>query len=249
MNYNQNTVQNAFQIYAKLSVSGEVDLKDFGFYKIDDNIRGLVELFAAEMDCAVINTNERLYLVPVAKASPFHVSNDYIKKTYFASNSPVSDIYMMYFAIIVFFGLFYDSYETTEPVRDFVRFDVWLAAINAHIEQISEMDKETLKYYENDMNYNWATIIEKWEDLDEINERAKTQGKRTHSRVSFLNSVIEFMTSQHLISDEGNMEYSLTEKAKSIVGHYFMEVEYNRGVLELMYGGVKNADDIENTAL
>jgi len=131
-------------------------------------------------------------------------------------------------------------------VLEFVSLDGWLMAVNGHVESLNDLDEETLKYHENDMNYNWMTIISKWLLLDDVNEKSKVQDGRTSSRVSFLNLVSAFMLEQDLIIDIGNMEFTLSEKSQSIIGHYFMEVEYNRGILELLYGGAQHADNIEN---
>ncbi|GAY76190.1 hypothetical protein NBRC111894_1744 [Sporolactobacillus inulinus] len=38
------------------------------------------------------------------------------------------------------------------------------------------------------------------------------------------------------MQDIGNEEIRLTEKAKTIIQRYFMEVEYNKGIFEFLYG-------------
>ena len=246
MKYEEKTIMEAFEIYSNLAAKGQCLLKDFTSYTIDENVRGLVDLFADEVDCMVITSTEYLLLIPMAISSNFHISNENLKSKCLTSKHQISDIYLMYFSMIVFFGLFYDSYLTIEPVLDFVSMDLWLDAVNSHIDTLKEYDEDTLKYHENDMHYNWLSIIEKWILIDDINEKSKVQDGRTNSHLSFLNLVKNFMIEEELISDIGNLEIVLTEKAKDIVGRYFMELEYNRGILELLYKGANNANDIKN---
>ena len=68
-----------------------------------------------------------------------------------------------------------------------------------------------------------------------MKETSKTQDKRTKSRLGFLDGVKRFLEAQELVNDIGNYELELTEKAKIIIQRYYMEVEYNRGILEFMY--------------
>ncbi|BEP30302.1 DUF6063 family protein [Helicovermis profundi] len=246
MKYEEKTILESFEIYSNLASKGQCLIKDFTSYTIDENVRALVDLFADNVECTVIVSSENLFLIPLAVASPFHISNESLKSKYLTSKHQVSDIYLMYFAMIVFFGLFYDSYLTIEPVLEFVSMETWLNEVNLHIASLKEHDEETLKYHESDMHYNWLLIIEKWSLIDDINEKSKVQDGRTNSHVSFLNLVKNFMLGEDLINDIGNMEYELTEKAKDIIGHYFMELEYNRGILELLYKGENDANNIED---
>ncbi|WP_322786722.1 DUF6063 family protein [Paenibacillus alginolyticus] len=48
-------------------------------------------------------------------------------------------------------------------------------------------------------------------------------------------------SSTYIVIDIGNQEITLTEKAKVVVQRYFMELEYNRGILEFLY----QSDSIE----
>ncbi|HBC96836.1 MAG TPA: non-ribosomal peptide synthetase module, partial [Clostridium sp.] len=182
----------------------------------------------------------------------FHVSNEEIKKEYLPSRAVNLDIYLMYVAIIVLFGEFYDSYQSTEATRNFLPMKEWLSSLNNHISSIKEIDKDELKKIEKDSEYNWVGIVEKWEAMDDLRENVKVQDARTVSRLSFLNTVKRFLENQGLITDIGNDEIELTEKAKTIVQKYYMEYEFNRGILDFMYQAEregkerKNAVHIEN---
>ncbi|MBF8983806.1 non-ribosomal peptide synthetase module [Lutibacter sp. B2] len=235
MNYNQEEVIQAFKIYSKLSIDGYSDKDEIRLYLADDSIRGLVDQFAREVDSTVFVAGDYIYLVPLSMNSSFHVSNETIKRTYLPSKAVNLDIYMMYVAIIVLFGEFYDSYQTNEPTRDFLPLDEWLISVNNRISLIKEYDQEELKEYEKEYEYNWLSILEKWDAKDDLKENVKTQDARTNSRLSFLNIVKRFLEAQELIVDIGNDEIALTEKAKTIVQRYYMEYEYNRGILEFMY--------------
>ena len=224
----------AFDIYTLLAKDGLVNKELLQEYIADDYLRGLVDQFASRVDCVNIIAGDQLYMIPETKLSNFHVSNEYLRKTYFRAGTN-ADLYLMYFAIIVLIGEFYNSYTTTEVTREFIQLEDWVRSVNQRLESLKEHSEEELKELEKEYSYNWTSIIEKWETMDELKETAKKQSGNTISRLSFLDTVRRFMNEQNLVADLGNNELTLTEKAKTIVQRYFMELEYNRGILEFLY--------------
>lgn len=235
MNYNEHEIMNAFKIYAELSLKGECDLNAYESFMLDDRVRGLVEQFCDDVNCTVLVTDKRLLLIPLIMGSPFHISNERLKKDYLPKNALNADIYLLYFAIIILYGLFYDSYNTTEPVLEFLPMAMWLDTLNQYIETLANHDQDSLHELEKEMQYNWLAIIDKWHAIDDTNEKVKKQNARTNSRLSFMNSVKEFMVGQELLVDVGNMEVVLTEKSKDVVRRYYMDSEHNRNLLEFLY--------------
>ncbi|MCM3442534.1 DUF6063 family protein [Metabacillus halosaccharovorans] len=244
MDYRQDEVIKAFQIYAKISRKGYSEGDELRLYLAEDKVRGLVDQFAKEVDCTVFSVGERLYFVPMALNSPFHISNDTLKKTYFTGKTVNADIYFMYVTIIILIGEFYDSYQTTDPTRDFISMSDWLEQVNERLETLQAIEDEKLKELEKDYEYSWSAIIGKWADMDDLKETAKAQSGRTISRLSFLHTVKKFLVSQELVQDIGNDELQLTEKAKVIVQRYFMELEYNRGILEFIYSIDRQKEEV-----
>lgn len=236
MNYSEQTVIKAFQIYTKLARDGVADREAVQQYRADDEIRGLLDAFSREVDCVIVGTSEQIFLVPETKLSPFHVSNDWIKRNYLRSGATNGDIYLLYFSIIILFGSFYDTYQSQEPTRQFLRLDEWVRFIQERIDQLKTHDEQEIKQLEKEFSYNWGLIIEKWEDMDDIKETAKKQSGNTISRFSFMDTVKRFLVDQDLIREIGNEEITLTEKAKTVIQRYFMEVEYNKGIFEFIYG-------------
>ncbi|WP_404406439.1 DUF6063 family protein [Jeotgalibacillus malaysiensis] len=235
MHYQEGKVLDAFDLYTKLARDGKAGIDAVNLYKADDEVRSLADLFVAHVDCVLILAGDEILMIPETRLSPFHVNNDYIKRTYLRSGATNGDIYLLYFAMIVLFGSFYDSYQTQEPTRNFLKLDEWVRAVQERIEVLREHDEETIRSYEKEFSYNWSLIIEKWEAMNDIKESAKKQSGNTISRLSFIHTVRNFMIDQELIEDIGNDEVMLTEKAKAIVQRYFMEVEYNKGILEFLY--------------
>lgn len=236
MNYSEQTVLKAFQIYAKLARDGVVGKDVVQQHQADDEIRALLDAFSREVDCVIIRTSEQLFLVPETRLSPFHVSNDWIKRRYLRSGATNGDIYLLYFSTIILFGTFYDTYQSQEPTRQFIRLDDWIRLIQERIDQLKTHDEEKLKKFEKEFSYNWNLIIEKWDDMDDIKETSKKQTGNTISRFSFMDTVKRFLVDQQLILEIGNDEVTITEKAKTIIQRYFMEVEYNKGIFEFIYG-------------
>jgi hypothetical protein len=244
MDYSQDEVMKAFQIYAKISRNGYSEGDELRLYLAEDKVRGLVDQFAKEVDCTIFSVGERLYFVPLAINSPFHISNDTLKKTYFTGKTVNADIYFMYVTIIILIGEFYDSYQTTEPTRDFISISDWLEQVNERLEMLQAVKEEELKEIEKEFEYNWSAIIGKWADMDDLKETAKVQSGRTISRLSFLHTVKRFLIAQELVQDIGNDELQLTEKVKVIVQRYFMELEYNRGILEFIYSIDRQKEEV-----
>lgn len=235
MNFSESKVMQAFELYTGLARDGQADEEALSLYIADDAIRGLVDGFAYRVDCVIVRAGDKIYMIPKTKLSPFHVNNDFIKRTYLKSGATNSDIYLLYFTTIILFGAFYDSYQTLEPTRDFISIDDWARLVNDQVSVLMEHDEEELRAREQEFSYNWKQIIEKWDDMNDIKETAKKQSGNTISRLSFMDTAKRFLIDQGLIEEIGNNEVILTEKAKTIVQRFFMEVEYNKGILEFIY--------------
>jgi hypothetical protein len=232
---NEERVIEAFKIFSKLNASGQLLRDEATEYFSDDTVRGLLSQFAEEVDCTVITAGEYLYMIPLTKNSIYHISNSDIKRQYMPNRALNIDIYLMYVTIIIFIGEFYDSYQTNNTTRDFIAIDDWLLSVNNRIENMKQIDEELLRDLEEEHEYNWLGIIKNWDAMDNINENAKKQTARIVSRVSFMMIVKNFLISEDLAVEVGKDELALTEKTKVIVQRYFMEYEYNRGILEVIY--------------
>ncbi|WP_343073116.1 DUF6063 family protein [Salicibibacter cibarius] len=241
--YEETKILEAFQLYTVLARDGYGGREERNTYQVDDNIRSLVDSFAAHVECAVLTAGERIYMIPKASLSPFHMKNDDIKRRYLKAGATNADLYLMYVCVIIFFGLFYDSYQTPEPTRDFVRPDLWTDAVQERIQGLRGHNEEMLKTYESDFAYNWRNVIEKWEDMNDVKEGVKQQSGNTISRLSFIDTVRRFLIDQELAEDIGNDETALTEKAKTIVQRFFREEEYNRGILSFLYQWEREDND------
>ena len=236
MQYSQEQVREAYMIYRQLYVYGSGNIKEWKAYTYDEGVRNLMEEFALIDEAAILNVGENVYLVPLASQNHLQLSNEYIKKFYMSSDANNIDLYTMYVCIIIFMGKFYDSYESAQCTRNFITIEEWLESVNERIEVLAEMDEEALLAKEKELEYNWTKIIEFWLALDNLKETAKRQTGKTKSRISFLNMTKVFLEKQELVEDLGNSELALTEKAKDIVQKYYMEYEYNRAILEFLYG-------------
>ena len=235
MDYKEKEVLEAFKIYSALVAAGSCSKADVSRYIRDDKIGELVDKFAHQVDATVITAGESIYIVPLAITSPFHLTNESIKKNYLSSSAVNLDIYLMYVTIIILLGEFYDSYQNQEPTRDFITMEEWLEAVNTRLETLNHMDKELLKGIEEEQEFNWIKILEKWNPIDDIKEGAKRQTGNTSNRLSFLNTVRAFLEKQEMIEDIGNDELKITEKTKTIIQRYYMDYEYNRGLLDFIY--------------
>lgn len=246
MRYSEEKVIEAFKLYRDLARDGVVGSDWSTVYKADDDVRDLLDLFAKEVSCVNIPVGNELFLIPETKLSPFHVNNEYLKKNYFSSRAVNADIYLMYFATLLLFGSFYDSYQSKEPTRDFIGLEDWVREVQDKIQALKEHDEETLKKEEQAFSYNWLQIIEKWDAMDDLRESAKKQTGNTISRLSFIDGVKRFLIDQQLVAEIGNMEITLTEKAKTIIQKYFMELEYNKGIFEFIYATEQGDVDASN---
>ncbi|MEY8417482.1 DUF6063 family protein [Tissierella praeacuta] len=237
MEFKSKEIIEAFNIYSNLALKGYEDRDEIRAYMTDDKVRELVDGFANEVNCTIILAGEYIYMVPIAVSSPFHISNEELKKRYLPSKQQKNIyIYLMYVTIIILFGEFYDSYQSLEPTRSFLPINNWLKAVNNYMMTLEEIDKEELKELEEEHEYNWVKILEEWNALDDLREGVKVQDARTNSRLSFLSTAKSFLEDQDLILDIGNDEIELTEKSKTIIQRYYMDYEYNRGILDFIYG-------------
>ena len=163
------------------------------------------------------------------------MTKDEIKNKYFPSRALNMDIYLMYVAIIVFIGEFYDSYQTDRPTREFLTTVDWLTSLNERISVLKDFDEDYLKDMEEEYEYNWLDILKNWEAMDNVKEGIRRRTARTVSRMSFMMIVKNFMIKEGIAGEIGADELVLTDKAKAVVSKYFMEYEFNRGIIEFIY--------------
>lgn len=234
MEYNDKTVFLAFDLYSHLAAAGSVVKSDYADLYSDEAIRSLAQAYAERVQCTMVDDADTIYLIPIAVDSPFHMSNDQIKKEYMPAKTMNMDIYLMYLCIIVFVGCFYDSYTTWEP-HDFITMQGWLEQMNQRMEALASRKEEELKMAEAEYNVNWSALVRKWLDLDSLKETVKKQDARTASRTGFLYLTKRFLEDQGLLQDKGNNEFALTEKAKTIFTNYYLEEKYNHGITDFLY--------------
>lgn len=234
MELSQNKILQAFDVYARLAARGELQKQEAVVLWEDDEVRHLVENFARHVQCIIIDDAENYYLIPLSMESPFHISNETFKRKYMPAKAINMDMYLLYLAVIVLFGCFYDSYQTSDPA-EFVTMARWLEQMDYCIDSLKHQDEEVLRQKEKEFNYNWLALVRKWTDMDSLKETVRRQDSRTNSRLSFLNMTKDFLVSQHLIHELGNQELQLTEKARIIIHSYYMNSEYNRGIMDFMY--------------
>lgn len=235
MAFKNEEIIEAYKLYSRLTSLGSCLLGDMSAYTRNGHIEELVNQFASEDGATIIIIGEQVYLVPIAGNSPFHMSNETIKKLYLPNNATNLDIYLMYVATIILLGEFYNSYQSKEPTRAFIKMEEWLEAINTRMDSLAQMDKEMLQKIEEEQEYNWQRILEKWLALDDVKEKAKKLAGASVSRVSFLNMTKNFLEKQDMIRDIGNNELEITEKSNVIIQRYYMDYEYNRGILDFIY--------------
>lgn len=241
MNYPETKVLQAFTLYTTLARDGVADKESVQLYMADDEIRSLIEKFAQAVDCVIIRTTENLYMIPETRLSPFHVSNDWIKRTYLRSDAVNADIYLVYFATIVLFGAFFDRYNSQEQTLQFITLADWVSEMSERIGYLQSHDEEELIAMEKEFSYNWRAIIDKWEDMDDIRETAKRQTGNTISRLSFIDTAKRFLMGEGLMKEIGNDEVTITEKAKIIIQRFFMDATYNNNIFEFIYAEEEDA--------
>ena len=224
----------AFRLYAQLAANGEINKLDADDYFENDKIKALLERYAEAVDCIILVDADKLYLVPMATTSPFHISNDSFKKKYLPAKAVNMDIYLMYMSIIVLLGCFYNSYQTNDP-QDFVSMSYWLEIMDMRMESLQEQDEDFLRAKEKELEINWVAIKNKWLAMDSVKENVKNQDARTISRLGFLNQTQKFLIGQGLVVDIGEFQMQLTEKGKNIYYGYYMNSERNQDILNFMY--------------
>ncbi|MGN7479555.1 DUF6063 family protein [Solibacillus silvestris] len=245
MFFDGENVLKAFKLYTKLAREGTIKDEDYQQYLSNDEVSDLIDLYAAEVECVLFIAANQLYMVPKTMSSPFHVNNEYLRKTYFKSGATNSELYLAYFVAIVLLGEFYNSYSTNEPTLHYLSLARWVEAVNERMEIVAQHPQEQLKALEKEHSYNWLTIIENWTALDTIKESAKSQRGQTLSRLSFIHTVKNFLVKEKIINDIGNDEVELTEKTKIIVQRYFMNLEHNNEILQFLYDLQPQKEDID----
>lgn len=243
MNYSEEKVMQAFSIYTVLARDGVAEKEIVQLYMSDHDIRSLIGRFAQQVGCVIVLTSEQLYMIPEPNLSPFHVSNEWIKRNYLRSNALNADIYLLYFVTIILFGSFFSNYYSKEPTLQFISLTDWVKNVNERINYLQSHSEDELIESEEEFSYNWRAIIEKWIDMDDVKETVKRQSGQTISRLSFIDTAKRFLIGEGLIEEIGNYEVTLTEKARVIIQRFFMDVQYNKNIFEFIYDGEEGEQD------
>lgn len=231
---NEKNMMEAFMIYQELSTKGMISRDEAPGY-LEESVRGLLMQFAEAMGTTIISAGNFIYLIPYTIYSDYHMTNQEIKDKYLPNRATNMDIYLLYVAVIIFIGEFYDSYQTTQATREFITIDEWMKQLDERIEGLKQMDQEALDMLEQEYEYNWNGIIKQWDSIDIIKEDVKRQTARTVSRKSFMNIASKFLQEEGLAREIGEEELAITDKTKIIVQRFFMDVEYNRGIMDVIY--------------
>lgn len=244
--YEQEEIKRAFQMYQQLATNGRVTGELIQYYKSETNFRALVDFYCAEVDAICMMIGNEAILVPKTTLSPHHVSNETLRRTYIGNQGKNEDLYLMYFATLCCLGEFYNSFHSLKPTRAFITLEDWMRSVEDRISALQNLGEEKLEQKEEEYSYHWRGIIEKWHALDDVREGVKSQRGQTKSRVSFLHKVCQFLEKEEILIQIGDGEYSLTERTDYIIGNYFMDSEYNRGILEFLYGE-EEIEDADNS--
>lgn len=223
----------AFRLYSLLAVRGEVEKSEVPEYFNDEDIYLLVTNFAKEVGCCLVPDEAKLYLVPKVQDSPFHITNEQLKKWYLPAKTLNMDIYLMYLCIIVLFGCFYDS-DSGQPA-DFVSMERWLESMNERMAALALLPEEKLRAAEAELQFNWVALVTKWNDMDSLKESVKKQDARTSSRLSTLSQARDFLLRQGFLRDIGANQLELTGKAQAMIRGCYMEQESYQAVMDFMY--------------
>lgn len=240
MNYSEQKIIEAFKIYSMLASVGESDFIMQKRYYEDDEIRYLVDIFCEEVDALVLSDGEKLILVPKGLESPFHLSNEALRKEIFGQSATNKQLYTAYVSIIILIGSFYNSYQTTEKTLDFISISEWVAEVSEIMEELAQFDEEELQKLDRKYEYNWSAILNYWTDLDEVRE--DSEDIRALSRRNFLIRVANFLCKNGWLENLGADEYTLTEKMDTVILGYYMDYELNRGLVDFLYG-IKEEND------
>ncbi|WP_296822179.1 DUF6063 family protein [uncultured Megasphaera sp.] len=181
MELSQNKIFQAFDVYARLAARGELQKQEVTVLWEDDEVRHLVENFARHVQCIIIDDAENYYLIPLSMESPFHISNETFKRKYMPAKAINMDMYLLYLAVIVLFGCFYDNYQTSDPA-EFVTMAWWLEQMDYCIDSLKHQDDEVLRQKEKEFNYNWLALVRKWTDMDSLKETVRPAADQCRRR-------------------------------------------------------------------
>ena len=95
MEYPEKNVLLAFSLYSALAAKGSVAKSDYANLYSDEEIRSLAQVFAERVQGTIIDDAESIYLIPLATDSPFHMTNEQIKKAFLPAKALNMDIYLM----------------------------------------------------------------------------------------------------------------------------------------------------------
>jgi hypothetical protein len=223
MTFEEDILINAYRLHQTLMIKGEIHKKKDGeLYRmyLDPDIREVLHRVFLPIDQAIIvKADDALYLVPEVQNDAFSYTNEELRHLV-----KLKDNKELYFAQFIWMNViseFYgEQFLLTGETRSFIKVDEILNKVKDLMRKFGKLPEEDLNELSVQYELNISGMLEVWHSLSEVTDKVKDLSKSHKKDYGFFLKVLAFLEKENLIVVKEE-EIVMTEKMKSIVGHYY----------------------------
>ncbi|WP_347940329.1 DUF6063 family protein [Peribacillus simplex] len=224
MTFEEDILINAYRLHQNLMIKGELQKKkDVELYRLysDPEIREVLHRVFLPIDQAIIvKADETLYLVPEVQNDAFSYNNEELRHLV-----KLKDNKELYFAQFIWMNViseFYgEQFLLTGETRSFIKVDEILNKVKELMGNFDKLPEEDLNELSVQYELNIPGMLDVWHNLSEVTDKVKDLSKSHKKDYGFFLKVLGFLEKENLIVVKEEEEIVMTEKMKSIVGHYY----------------------------
>jgi len=238
MQWAQNDVKDAFDLFVHLLRSGKIEKREsttlFQAYQRIEVKEIVAELIEERAGMKVFAIEDVIYMVPEMDNELFHYSNSELREKMKVKSN--KELYLAYFALLVIISKFYNSQDQSLSTRSYVTMEELIATLDEKMVQLEELknaydDPDALA---DEYGIDADGMLEVWKSLPVYNEQAKKIELTNKNRVGFLIRVFRFMEEEELLVVRELREISITEKMKQIITNYYFNSERKEKIMDLL---------------
>lgn len=235
MEWSQEDVRLAFQIFLQLLPTGRIENnQEFLYhYEQNPNVRLILEeIIEKEADVKIFSMGGHLYLTPGVNNRYFGYSNEQLRTLIKLENN--SELYLAYFAMLCLLAQFYNSDDQALTSRQFLPLEELEAIMTGHVTEIRAAQAEQIEALEEEIQVNLSSVAALWSEMPAFNETLRHQRRGRNNRISFLLRVLTFLENEGLVQVLGDSEIRLLPKLEHLVVKYYFHSQRKDYLLQLL---------------
>lgn len=221
------------RIFFRLIEKGEINrFDDRELMDIIDNdeIKHVLNELQEETGTIILYGQERIYITAKTDNKVFGYKNADLRSILHIDSN--DELYTCYFIMLSIIAIFYRGEGYDIKSRDFLKIEELHDFIDEKIKTFKSM--ENINSIEESLDFNFATVVSKWNDMIVYDERKKNLNRSENNRMGYIGKVIRFLTGEGLLFAEDDRIIRTTEKMDKMVTVYYTGKDRKKEILDFI---------------